>query len=118
MGPGILGNYYFGHTAVMMLDKVVNYDHHIVGAVFHIVHVLYIALGPPPLVNNIHELSLNNHLFQHRFVGMEPVADMHAAMVEVDTLMVGVVGTVNTVDTVDTVKAVLLCVGVGFGQVG
>ena len=37
---------------------------------------------------------------------------MHAALVEVDTLLVGVVG------TVDTVEAVLLCVGVVFGQVG
>ena len=43
---------------------------------------------------------------------MEPVAVMHATLVEVDTLLVGVVG------TVDTVEAVLLCVVVGFGQMG
>ena len=42
---------------------------------------------------------------------MEPVAAMHASLVEVDTLVVGVVG------TVDIMEAVLLCVGVGFGQV-
>ena len=43
---------------------------------------------------------------------MEFVAAMHAAFVEVDTLVVGVVGTVDTVD------AVLLCVGIVFGQLG
>ena len=36
---------------------------------------------------------------------------MHAKLVEVDTVVVGVVG------TVDTVEAVLFCVGVGFSQV-
>ena len=111
MGPGILGNYYFGHTDAMVLDKVVNYDHHIVGSVLHIVPVFDIALGPPLLANNVHNLSLDNHLFEHRVGGMEPGVVMHAALVEVDTLVVGVVG------TVDTVEAVLLCVGVGFGQV-
>ena len=112
MGHGILGNYYFGHTAVMVLDKVVSYDPHIFGSVLHNVHVVYIALGLPPLAFNIHDLALDNHLFEHRVVGMEPVALMHAALVEVDTLVVGVV--VN----VDTGEAVLFCVGVVFGQVG
>ena len=112
MGPGILGNYYFGHTDVMVLDKVVNYNHHIFGEVLHIVPVVDIYLGPPPLENNVHDLALNKHLFEHRVVGMEPVAAMSAALVEVDTLVVEVVGTVNTVE------AVLLCVVFGFGQVG
>ena len=112
MGSGILGNYYFGHTAVMVLDKVVSYDTHIVGLVLRIIPVVDISLGPPPYANNVHKISLNNHLFEHRVVGMEPVVLMHAALVEVDTLMVGVVGTVNTLE------AVLLCVGVVFSQVG
>ena len=43
---------------------------------------------------------------------MEPVAAMHAALVEFDTLVVGVVG------TLDTVEDVLLYVDVVFGQVG
>ena len=89
MGPGILGNYYFGHTDVMVLDKVVNYDHHIVGAVLHIVPIVDIALGPPPLANNFHDLTLDYHLFIHRVVGVEPMAAMHAVLVEVDTLVVG-----------------------------
>ena len=63
MGPGILGNYYLGHTDVMVLDKVVNYNHHIVGAVLHIVPVVYIALGTPPSRNNVNNLTLDNHLF-------------------------------------------------------
>ena len=112
MGPGILGNNYFVHTAVIVLDKVVSYDNHIVGEVLHIVPVVDIALGPPPLANNVHNLALNNHLIEHRIFGMKPVAEMYTVLVEVDTLMVDVVG------TVDTVEAVLLCVGVGFGQVG
>ena len=95
----------------MVLDKVVNYGHHIFGAVLHIFPVVDIALGPPPLANNIHNLAFNNHLFEHRVVGIEPVATMHAALVEVDTLVVGVVGTVYNVDDV------LLCVGFRFGQV-
>ena len=74
MGPGILGNYYFGHTTVMVLDKVVNYDHHIVGEVLHIFPVVDVALGAPLLANNFHDLSLDNHLFENRVVGMEPVA--------------------------------------------
>ena len=49
MGPGILGNYYFGHTDVMVHDKVVIYDPHVVGSVLHNVPVVDIALGPPPL---------------------------------------------------------------------
>ena len=65
----------------------------------------------PPLANNSHNLALDNHLFEHRFVIMEPVAAMHAALVEVDTLVVGVVG------TVDNMESVLLCVGVVFVQV-
>ena len=112
MGPGILGNYYFVHTAVMVLDKVVNYDHYIVGAVLHIVPGVDIALGPPPLANKFHELALNNHLFEHRVVGMEPVVEIHTALVEVDTLSVGIL------DTVNTVEAVLLWVGVDYEQVG
>ena len=112
MGPGILGNYYFSHTAVLVIDKVVSYDHHIVGVVLHIFLVVDIALGPPPFPNNVHELFLENHLFEHRFFGIEPVAAMYAALVKFDTLVVGVVS------TADTVEAVLLCVGVGFGQVG
>ena len=43
---------------------------------------------------------------------MEPVGAMHTALVEVDTLVVGVVY------TVDTVEAVLLWVGIGSKQVG
>ena len=50
MGSGIHGNYYFGHTSVMVLDKVVSYEPHIVGLVLHIVSVVDIALGTPPLV--------------------------------------------------------------------
>ena len=42
---------------------------------------------------------------------MEPVVEMYAAFVGVDTLVVVVV------DTVYTVETVLLFVGVGFGQV-
>ena len=64
------------------------------------------------LANNVHNLALDNYLFENRVVGMEPVSVMYAALVEVDNLVVGVVG------TVDTVEAVLLCVGVVFGQVG
>ena len=111
MGPGILGNYYFGHNAVMVLDKFVSYDPHIVGLVLHNVPVVDIALGPPPLANNVHDLALDNHLFEHRVVGMEPVAAMHDELVEVDTIVVGVLG------TADTVEAVLLCLGVVVGQV-
>ena len=43
---------------------------------------------------------------------MEPVATMHAALVDIDTLVVGVAG------NMDTVESVLLCVGIVFGQVG
>ena len=81
-------------------------------SVLHNVPVVDIALGPPPLANNVHDFALDIHLFEYRVVGMESVAAMHAALVEVDTLVVGVVG------IVDTVEAVLLCVGVVFGQVG
>ena len=63
MGPGILGNYYFGHTDVMVLDKVVSYDPHIFGSVLHNVSAVDIVLGPPPLANNVHNLALDNHLF-------------------------------------------------------
>ena len=56
MGSGILGYYYFGHTAVMVLDKVVCYNPHIVGSVLHNVPVVDIALGLPPLANNVHDL--------------------------------------------------------------
>ena len=42
---------------------------------------------------------------------MEYVAEMYAALVEVNILVVGVVG------TVDTVEDLLLCVGVVFVQV-
>ena len=111
MGPEILGNYSFGHTAVMVLDKVLSYDPHIVGSVLNTVPVVYIALGPLPLANNFHDFDLYSHLFEQRVVGMEPVAAMHAALMEIDTLVVGVVS------TVDTVEAVLLCVGAMFGQV-
>ena len=55
----------------MVLDKVVKYDHHIFGAVLHIIPVVDIALGPHPLANNVHALTLNNHLFEYRVVGME-----------------------------------------------
>ena len=96
----------------MVLDKFLIYDQHIVREVLHIVPVVDIALGKLPLENNVHDLVLDNHLFEHRVVGVEPVAEMHAALVEVDTLVVGVVG------NLDTVEAVLLCVGVGFGQMG
>ena len=112
MGPGILGNYYFSHTAVIVIDKVVSYDHHIVGAVLHILPVVDISLGQLPLVNNVHDLVLDNHIFEHRVVGMEPMASMNAALMDFDKIVVGVVG------NVDTVENVLLCVGVVFGQVG
>ena len=112
MGPGILGNYYFSHTAVLVIDKVVIYDHHIVGAVLHIFLVVDIALGQPPLENKVHDLVLDNHLFEHRVFSMKPVVAMHAELVEVDTVVVGVVGTVDNVETV------LLCVGVGSDKVG
>ena len=112
MGPGILGNYYFGHTALLVLDKVVRYNHHIVGAVLHIVLVVDIALGQLSLANNVHDLVLDNHIFEHRVFGVEPVVEMHVALVEVDTLLMGFGG------NVDTVEAVWFCVGVGFGQVG
>ena len=95
----------------MVFDRVVSYDTNIFGLVLHIVPVVDIALGAPPSANIIHYLALDNHLFEHRVVGTEPVAAMYAALVEVDTLVVGIVGTVDNVD------AVLLCVGVGFGQV-
>ena len=112
MGPGILGNYYFVHTYVVVLDKVVIYDHHIVGEVLHIFPVVDITIGQTPLVNNVHDLILDNHLFEHRVVRMEPVVAMHVALLEVDTILVGVVGTVDTVDDV------LFCVGIVFVQVG
>ena len=64
------------------------------------------------MANNVHDLVLDNHLFEHRVVSMEPVLAMHIALVEFDTLVVGNVG------TVDTVEDVLLWVGVGSDQVG
>ena len=112
MGFGTLGYYYFIHTAVMVLGKVVSYDPHIVVPVLHNVPVVYIALGPPPLANNVHDLALGIHLFEHRVVGVASVAAMHSALVEVDTFLVGVVSIVYTVE------AFLLCVCVVFGQVG
>ena len=112
MGSGTLGYYYFGHTTGMVLGNVVSYDPHIVVSVLHNVPVVDISLGPPPLANNVHNLALDIHLFEHRVVGMESVAAMHTALVEVDNLVGGVVG------IVDTVKAVLLCVGVVFGYMG
>ena len=81
MGYEILSYYYFGHTAVMVLDKVVSYEPHIVGLVLHNFSVVDIAFGPPPLTNNVHDLGLDNHLFEHRVVGMEPIAAIHAALV-------------------------------------
>ena len=107
-----LGYYYFGHTDVMVLGKVVSYDPHTIGSVLHNFPAVDIALRPPPLANNVHDLALDIHFFEHRVVGMESVAEMHDALVEVDTLVVEVVG------IVDTVEDVLLCVGVVFGQVG
>ena len=112
MGSGTLGYYYFGHTAVMVLVKVVRYNPHIFGLVLYNVPVVDISLGLPPLVNNVHDPPLNAQLVEHRAVGTEYVAAMHAAFVEVGTLVVGVVG------TVDTVEAILLCVGVVFDRVG
>ena len=96
----------------MVLDKVVSYDPHIVRPVLHNVPVADIAFGTPPLANNVHDLALDNHLFEHRVVGMEPMAEMHATLVEVDNLVVWVVV------TVDALEAFLLCVGIVFGQVG
>ena len=49
MGSGTLGYYYFGHTSVMVLGKVVSYDPHIVVLVLHNVPVVDIFLWPPPL---------------------------------------------------------------------
>ena len=95
----------------MVLGKFVRYDPHIVGSVLHNFPVSGISLGPPPLANNVHDIALDIHLFENRVVGMEYVAAMHAALVEVDTLVVGFFG------TVDTVEAILLYVGVVFGQV-
>ena len=114
IGPGILvlGNYYFVHIAVLVFDKVVSYDHHIFLAVLHIVLVVDIDFRQLPLENNVHDFVLDNYLFEHRVVGMEPVVAMHTVLVEVDKLMIGVVG------TVDTVEAVILWVGVGSDQVG
>ena len=88
----------------MVLSKVVSYDPHIFVSVLHNVPVVDIALGPPPLANNVHDLALDIHFFEHRVVGMESVAAMHAALMEVDTLVLGFVG------IVDTVEAILLCV--------
>ena len=112
MGYGTLGYYFLGHTAVMVLGKFVIYDPHIVVSVLHNVPVVDIALGPPPLANNVHDLTLNIHIFEHRVVGMESVAAMHAAFVEFDTLVVSFVG------IVDNLEADLLYVDVVFGQVG
>ena len=95
----------------MVLDKVGSYDHHIVGVVLQIFPVVDISLGQLPLANNIHDLVLDNHLFENRVVGMEPVVAIHSELVEVDTLVVGFVG------TVDTVESGMLCVRVVFGQV-
>ena len=81
LGIHVLRNYYFGHTAVLVLDKVVRYDHHIVGAVLHIVLFVDFALGQLPFSNNFHNLVLDNHLFVHRVVGMEPVVEMHTVLV-------------------------------------
>ena len=99
MGPGILvlGHCYFGHTAVLVLDKVVSYDQHIVGEVLHIVIVVDIALGPLSLADNFHNLVINNHLFEHGIVGMAPVLAMNATLVEVDTSVAAVVDNVDTV---------------------
>ena len=85
---------------MMVLDTVVSYDPHIVGSVLHNVHVVDISLGLPFLPNNVHDLDLDIHLFEHRVVGMEHVAVLHAALMEFDTLLVGVVGTVDTVEAV------------------
>ena len=63
MGYGTLGYYYFGHTAVMVLGKVVSYYPHIVVSVIHNFLVVDTALGPPPLTNNAHDLALDIHLF-------------------------------------------------------
>ena len=79
-----------------MFYKVVSYNHHIFGEVLHIVLVVYISLGHLPLANNVHDLVLDNHLFEHRVIGMEPVLAMHTSLVEVDTLVVGVVDTMDT----------------------
>ena len=48
MGSGTFGYYFFGHTAVLVLVKVVSYNPHIVGSVLHNALVVDIALGPPP----------------------------------------------------------------------
>ena len=96
---------------MVVLGKVVSYYPHIVLSVLHNVPVVDIALGTPPLANNAHNLALDIHLFEHRVVGMESVAAMYSALVEVDTLVVRVVC------IVDTVEAVLLCVDVVFSQV-
>ena len=67
MGPGILGNYNFSHTYVMVIDKVLSYDFHIVGLVLHNIPVVDIALGPPPLSNNAHDLVHDVHIFELKF---------------------------------------------------
>ena len=97
MGSGTPGYYYFGYTAVMVLGKVVSYEPQIVVLVLNNVPVVDISLGPPPLTNNFHDLTLDIHLFEHRVFGMEFAAGMHAALVEVDTLLVGVVVILDTV---------------------
>ena len=89
MGPGILGNHYFVHTDVMVIYKVVSYSQHTVGTVLHIVLLVDIALGQLPLAKNVHDLVLDNHLFESMIVGMEPVVEMYAALVEVDKIVGG-----------------------------
>ena len=95
---------------MVVIDKVVSYDLHIVGLVLHNVPVVDIALGTPLLANIVHDLALDIHLFDHRFFGMKSVASMHDTLVEFDILVLVVVG------TVDTLEVFLLCVGVVFGQ--
>ena len=69
-GSGTLGYYYFGHTAVTVLGKILRYDPHIVVSVLHNFPVVDITLGMPPLANNVHDLALDIHLFEHWVVGM------------------------------------------------
>ena len=55
---------------MLLLDKVVSYDHNIVGVVLHIFLVVDIDPVQLPLANNFHNLVLDNHLFEHRVVNM------------------------------------------------
>ena len=77
MGPRILGNYCFCHTDVMLLDKVVSYNNHIMVRFYIFSLLLILPLGRPswqitsttsPLITNYFSIRLSVWNLRRQFM--------------------------------------------------